>query len=156
MSDRTDPKSFNDTLKKVFANIASAETLLAPFLTPLTDDERQKVLKPPTAFDGAARVLTGAATQHPDLAKVAGFDVVAVTEDLDNVSAIAPLTARLENLARAAADTELSWRSEAYAPSLALYRTARELARTNGTVAAVVTPLAEIFATRREKAQKPK
>ena len=123
-------------------------------LVELTDRERTDLPRPSVRFPEAARSLARAAIEAPDLAERAAFDAAAVTEDLDNVAALAPLMEQLAILVRRTDDSRLRWLAEAYVPSLALHGLAKAGARVDGSLEALVEPMGGIFAARRKRATK--
>jgi hypothetical protein len=148
---RVDTKKLIVALEKAVDHIVQAKTLLKPFLSDITEEERGSLAHPPTKFPAAGRTLARAADDHPDVAAVSEFDAEAVVEDLDNAEALSAVLEKLTELTRQVSDTRLLWLSEAWVPSLALYAVAKVRARTNGAIRTIVDPLAEVFATRRSK-----
>ena len=152
---RVDPKKLIAAVEKAADHLEQAEKALKPYLAILTDAERTTTPRAPNAFPDAGRTLARAAAKHPEVAAVADFDSEAVNEDLDNAAALAPILEKLEHLSSLVNDTRLTWLSEAWVPSLALYAVAKVKAKTDGALRAVVEPLAAVFATRRSRGKKP-
>ncbi len=152
---RVDTKKLVAAVAKAAEHLEQAETLLRPYLATLTDAERTRTPRAPNAFPDAGRTLARAAAKHPEVAAVADFDAGAVTEDIDNAAALAPVMEKLEHLVGLVNDTRLTWLSEAWIPSLALYAVAKVKAKTDGALRAVVEPLATVFATQRGRSKKP-
>ena len=150
---RVDTKKLKAAIDKAVDHIQQAKAALDPYLGALTDDERASLAHPPTAFSVAGRALARAAVDHPEVAAVSGYDSDAVIEDLDNTAALAPLLERLSELTRLVGDTRLTWLSEAWVPSLALYAVAKVKARTDGAIRALVDPLAGVFAAPRRRSK---
>ena len=151
---RVDTKKLLAAITKAEASLEQARAALAPFTVVLTDAERGALPRPPSAFPDAARSLARAALSQPDLAAVVGFDTEAVTEDLDNATAIVAIAEKATALAQLVADTRLQWLAEAYSPSLALYAVAKVKAKTDGSITPVVDPIATVFTTRRSRPRK--
>jgi hypothetical protein len=146
---RVNTEKLTAAVEKATKKIEEAEALLAPFLVMLTERERATMLRTRDGFPEAGRQLARAIVKHPKIAAASGFEADAVTEDIANVEAIAQLGERTSALAQRLADSRLTWLAEAWAPSLAAYAMAKVGAKTDGELAAVVEPLATIFATHR-------
>jgi hypothetical protein len=127
---------------------------LEPHLvTNLTEDERASVLRVPVRAAEASRTLAEVAVLRPAIAAAADFDPVEVVEDIDNVEALAGLADLCELLRRWAADSQLVWESEYYQRSLELHRLAKVRAESDGSIAPLVAPFSELFASRKKPAK---
>ncbi|MEQ1501054.1 MAG: hypothetical protein ABMB14_02440 [Myxococcota bacterium] len=131
-------------------HLNAAIAALEPLLTALNEADRATTLRPPVRFLEAGREMVRAAALAPALAETADFDATAVAEDLDNVALLAPVAQNLERLKALLDDSRLVWLAEAYAPSLALYRVCKEAQKSTPKLAPIVTPLADVFASRRK------
>lgn len=144
-----------DTLALALAEaerkIQEAQSLLAPFLVVLTEEERATLLRPREGFFEAGRALARAVREHPTLQAATEFDPEAVEEDLQNSLLLASLSEKLRELAQRVADSRLAWLAEAYAPSLSAYALAKVMAKTNGALRTVLDALSPVFATYRTR-----
>lgn len=141
-------KALTEALQK----LDEVRALLAPYLVIATPQDRRDAVRPPESFPAAGRALCRASVEHPLLQAAAPqFEAEAVIEDLDNVDLLEPLTEKLEEMLQQIADSKLSWLSEAYLPSLAVYAVAKAMSKTNGALRTVVDPLAQIFSTARSR-----
>lgn len=131
--------------------LAEAINALEPFLEILPDAERASVPRARTDFPAAARTLAAESGQHPEVVAATDYDADAVVEDLDNVDAIAPLSAAVARLQRMLDDSRLLWLAEAYVPSLELYGVAKVRAKKDGKLAQAILPLAEMFTVPRRR-----
>lgn len=152
---RVDTKKLKAAIEKAVSHVDQAKAALSPYLSTMTDAERNSLAHPRAAFPPAGRTLARAAVDHPEVAAVSDFDAEAVVEDLDNAEALAPVLEKLSELTRLVGDTRLLWLSEAWVPSLALYAVAKVKAKANGAIRTVVEPLADVFATVRRTTKKP-
>jgi hypothetical protein len=146
---RINSNELQAAIDKASEHIQDAFEILAPYLVILTEDERKSIPRPREGFQQAGRDLSHAMGQHPKVADVTEYNAEAVQEDLRNVAIIAPLFARVEELSRRFSDSRLSWLAEAWIPSLAAYAVAKVVARQDGTLRQLITPLAKIFSTNR-------
>jgi hypothetical protein len=145
---RVDTEELKQATGQALVKLQEAIDLLKPLCVQLPRDERPNIVKPPADFPGAGRSLSRAMVDHPNVGALTGFDPPAVTEDLNNVEALVPLTEKIDELSQMMSDSRLVWLAEAYVPSLAVYGVAKIMAKTNAALEKVVTPLAAIFATR--------
>jgi hypothetical protein len=135
---RVDTKALAAAVAEATEHIRLALLLMDPFLVTITDEEREDYPRPSVRYPDAGRSLARGAVDAPDMAARAEFVPAAVTEDLDNAAALAPLLERLAVLVQRTDDSKLVWLAEAYVPSLALYRLAKAGAKVNGNMAALV------------------
>jgi vacuolar-type H+-ATPase subunit I/STV1 len=152
-STRINTKKLNVAVAKATKKIEEANALLAPYLVLLTENERARMPRAREGFSPVGRSLVRAIAEHPEVATASGFEAKAVVEDLDNVEALAPLVEKVSELGRRLADSRLTWLAEAWVPSLTAYGVAKALSKSNAALRTVIAPLAEMFATRRARAQ---
>lgn len=136
---------------KASALIAQAMALMAPYLPTITEDERSSIPRARTGFFNALPGLFAATTEHPQLAKTAGFDAAATREDAANVQIIAPLAVQTQELAQRVADAKLTWTGEAVSSSLAVYRVASALVGLQPSLRTIVETLAPLFTNQAKK-----
>ena len=153
---RVDSNELQSAIDKATQLIQEAAELLAPYLVILTEEERRSTPRPREGFHQAGSDLSHAMGQHPKVASVTDYDASAVQEDLRNVALISPIFGRVEELSRRLADSRLTWLAEAWVPSLAAYAVAKVVARRDGTLRQLISPLAKIFATTRSAQEEAK
>lgn len=147
---RVDTDALLTAVTRARALLEEVRTVLRPVLvTDLSEDERRAVVRAPVRLPDAARDLAALSHQHAPLAEAVGFDAGAVLEDVANHEALAGLAATCAEIEGWIDDSDLVWLGEAYVQSLELYQAVRPLARRNGSLQALVDPLAEVFAARR-------
>ena len=122
-------------------------------LVSLADADRKTMPRVRTGFPAAARSLAALLASRPEIAAVVGYDADQVVEDLDNVEAIDALIPRVEQLLQALHDSKLQWLAEAQEPTLAAYAVATTQARRDGSLAALVAPLADVLSNTRRPAK---
>lgn len=152
---RIDTKTLSAATAEALQLIEQALTVLAPYVAIITPDDRKATLKPGEGFPVAGRALCRASREHPTLRAAASFEPEAVEEDLENIEVLAPLVERLAELQQRLSDSRLVWLSEAYGPCLSLYSLAKTMARQNGALRTVISPLAQIFSSPRARAEDP-
>jgi len=150
---RVDAVKLQEAVEEATKLLQQVEAILAPYFVVLTDKERQTMPKAREGFEPAGRAIARAVAKFPEIGAVAGLDPEAVTEDLDNAVAIAPLAERTAVLSRRLADSRLTWLAEAWSPSLTAYGIAKVLARKDGKVREVIEPLASVFSVRRPRTE---
>jgi len=135
--------------------VNEAFEILAPYLVVISDADRASTPRPRDGFPDAAGSLMQALGEHPDIAKVAGFDAAAVKEDLANVAELKTLAERVAEFNQRLSDSRLTWLAEAWMPSLTVYGVAKVVAENTPALRTVIAPLARIFAPRRNRATAP-
>jgi hypothetical protein len=145
---RIDTKTLAIATAEALQYIEQALAALAPYTPILTPEERRSMLRPGEGFPSAAKALCRASREHAMLSAVVSFEPEAVQEDLDNLEILAPLLERLAELSQRVSDSRLVWLSEAYVPCLALYSAAKSIAKQNGALRNVISPIAQIFSGR--------
>ena len=148
---RVDTQKLAEMIAEANRHLEAALAILEPVLVALNEADRLGTVKPPIRFPAAARDMVRVAALAPAIAEMAEFDAAAVTEDLDNVALLAPLAQNNERLRVLVDDSRLAWLAEAYGPALALYRMSREGVKSNPKLGPIVTPLADVFASRRRR-----
>jgi hypothetical protein len=152
---RIDNNTLTAATMEALQLIEQAMVVLAPYVVIITPEDRRSTLKPGESFPAAGKALCRASREYPTLRAVASFEPEAVEEDLENVEALAPLAEKVLELAQRLSDSKLVWLSEAYGPCLSLYSLAKTLARQNGALRTVISPLAQIFSSLRARAEEP-
>lgn len=147
---RLNSTEFQTAIDKATQHIQEAFDILAPYLVILTEDERRSMPRARDGFLQAGSDLSHAMTQHPKVAAVTAYDSEAIQEDLRNVAILSPLFGRVEELSRRLSDSRLTWLAEAWIPSLAAYAVAKVVARQDGALRQLITPLSRIFAINRQ------
>jgi hypothetical protein len=150
---RVDTAKLRKALEAANHRLEEALAEVATLLVQLNEAERSGCVRPPVRFVDAGRDMVRVAELAPGLAQTADFHPAAVTEDLDNVALLAPLSQNVDRLKSLLDDSRLAWLAEAYQPSLVLYRLAKEGLRTNPRLEPIVLPLADVFASRRRPAR---
>lgn len=151
---RVDTKKLTADCEKAAKKLDEALAILGPYLVIMSDKDRAVTPRARDGFAPAARALTRAIAEHPNVAAASEFDDAAVLEDLANVEVLQPVWEKVGEISQRLADTKLTWLAEAWVPSLTAYGVAKALANTNASLRTVIAPLADIFATRRARAQK--
>jgi hypothetical protein len=146
---RLDSTELKTAVDKAMQHINEAFKILAPYLVILTEEERRSMARAREGFQQAGNDLAYAMGQYPKVAAVTGYEAEAVQEDLRNVAAISPIFGVVEEFSQRLSDSRLTWLAEAWVPSLAAYAVAKVVARQDGALRQLITPLARIFSTNR-------
>lgn len=148
---RVNPADLQAALTQAQEHARQIIALLQPFAVRLTDEERATVPRARAGFPDAARALVRGLEVRPDVSQMVRFEGEAVLEDLDNVQALQPLREQLTVIEHMVSDSQLTWTGEAYASCLTAYRVAKVAAKDQGDLTTALGPLAEVFATKRER-----
>ena len=146
---RVDTNKLTKAVNTANDHLDAAAHALEQYLVLLTNEGRAHTLRVRKDFPAAARKLADAVGPHADIVGATDFDADAVREDLDNVELLASVEQRVTNLARLLSDSRLTWRAEAFVPSLQVYGVANVRAKNNAALQQAIAPLARVFATRR-------
>lgn len=139
------------------SKLTEMEDATDALLTRLTARERARLPKPPLQFESASSVLVSlAAHDKPEFAKVAGLDGEAVLEDIANLRMLAPLIARVESFLQKLKDTELQWRAETFEGTMPAYRMAKSAVERDASFQPLVEALDELFARAKKEEEKDK
>jgi hypothetical protein len=145
---RADAKAVEELLSEINKKVD-------PYLVSISDRERQGLPRVREGFFEVVRKIVKSVARFPEVAQMAGFDPAAVQEDLENAELIQNVADRSRILAQRIADTQMTWMAEAWIPTLTLYSVAKARARVDNKIREIVEPLANLFAVRSRKEDKP-
>jgi hypothetical protein len=150
---RVDTHALKALVADLERHLDELEARAGTLLVALTADERKAMPRVREGFAPAARTLSNVLRSRPEIAALTEYDAASVVEDLDNAELLAPLMPRLELLAQRVADSHLQWMAEAQEPTLAAYSVARVRAKRDGTLAALIEPMAKVMSNSKRAAK---